>query len=356
MDRKQYGKMSEILIKKYVSSQYTVLFDKGTGFFLRVSENDEESFMNIETPELLDISITNYCEKECSFCYRSSNKRGKHMSFADYCRIINEAQKIGVLQVALGGGNPNQHPDFIRILEYTRCHSIIPSYTTNGQGMSDEIYEATKRFCGALAVSWYSPYNDAIEAINRCIEYGIKINIHFLLSRETISEAINLLHNKELLKYVNAIIFLNYKPIHSSPDLCLNNDEIFHKFIDTITDFNICKIGFDSCMISYLTSIMKHIKSETIDYCEAARFSAFISEDLMMYPCSFMCDTEIRGVDLKEVSIQDAWKNGDDFILTREMLKTPSRQKFAILKCKECNAYEFCHGGCQFFNINMCRY
>jgi MoaA/NifB/PqqE/SkfB family radical SAM enzyme len=52
-------------------------------------------------------------------------------------------------QVALGGGNPNQHPDFIEILRLTReDYGIVPNYTTNGRGLSDTVLEATRRYCG----------------------------------------------------------------------------------------------------------------------------------------------------------------------------------------------------------------
>ncbi|MDE6003934.1 MAG: radical SAM protein [Oscillospiraceae bacterium] len=347
--------MSELLLRKFKESQYTVLFNRNSGAFLRIGQTESSPFFNVKTPELLDISITNYCEKGCDFCYRSSNTNGKHMSLNEYSRLVKEAQQLGVLQIALGGGNPNQHPDFINILEVTRKHSIIPSYTTNGKGMTEEIYQATKKYCGALAVSWYSPYTDALEVIEKCSLYGIKINIHYLLSKQTIEEAIAILHNKQLLEHINAIIFLNYKPIHTSSDLCLENNKNLYDFIKTIKLFKYCKVGFDSCMISYLTPLINEIKPETVDFCEAARFSAFISEDSIMYPCSFMCDTSMRGIDLKKTSIQDAWINGDIFQKIRLYLKTPSKQSYPILQCNNCKDYDFCHGGCQFFDINMCR-
>ena len=59
------------------------------------------------------------------------------------------------------------HPEFIQILEITRKHHMIPSYTTNGQGMTDEIYNATKCYCGAMAVSWYEPYSEATQMIKK---------------------------------------------------------------------------------------------------------------------------------------------------------------------------------------------
>ena len=134
------------------------------------SMTGEEPFWNRRGPELLDISITNYCERNCDFCYRETSSNGTFMPLEQYTKIIAQAETAGVLQVALGGGNPNQHPDFVSILEVTRKHHIIPSYTTNGQGMTDEIYNATKCYCGAMAVSWYEPYSEATQVIKNCQE------------------------------------------------------------------------------------------------------------------------------------------------------------------------------------------
>ena len=36
------------------------------------------------------------------------------MPLADYETVMKQAKELDVLQVALGGGNPNQHPDFIK--------------------------------------------------------------------------------------------------------------------------------------------------------------------------------------------------------------------------------------------------
>ena len=331
------------------------MFDRSSGAFIRVGQTEALPFYNIKTPELLDISITNYCEKGCEFCYRSSNKNGKHMDLIEYTRLVKEAQQAGVIQIALGGGNPNQHPDFIDILKITRKHLIIPSYTTNGQGMTDEIYKATKKYCGALAVSWYPPYIDAINVIKVSNQNSIKINIHFVLSQNTIKDAILLLRNKSILEKINALIFLTYKPVHSSSKICLVGNSLFNEFLDEIKESKSCKIGFDSCMISYLTQLNELIKTETIDFCEAGRFSAFISEESIMYPCSFMCDIPLIGIDLRNTSIRDAWINGKIFQQTREYLNKPYMQKYPIAKCESCEKYNFCHGGCQFFNINMCR-
>lgn len=348
--------MERYLLRSCNESNYFLCFDRENGKFLRQGFNDEDPFWNVYGPELLDISITNYCEKGCSFCYRASNKSGIHVKLEDYRFIIQQAEKIGVLQVALGGGNPNQHPDFINILEITRNHRIIPSYTTNGQGMTDDIYIATKKHCGAMAVSWYPPYYIAENVIDKCNEYGIKVNLHFMLNRDTIADAIDLLDNgKDILQKINATVFLNYKPIHSSNKLILSETDNLNLFFQKVNQIKECKIGFDSCMISYLALIFDDIHAETTEYCEAARFSAFISENLLLYPCSFYNDTNMKGIDLTDKTLQYGWQYGEEFINLRSRLSKPGEQKHPINKCKLCEKYSFCHGGCQVFDINNCR-
>ncbi|MDR1111266.1 MAG: radical SAM protein [Deltaproteobacteria bacterium] len=321
-----------------------------------MGKNDVDPFSNLKGPELLDISITNYCERECDFCYRRSHRQGRFMSPADYAGLIRQAGRAGVLQVALGGGNPNQHPNFVDILKITRDHGIVPSYTTNGQGMTDKIYGATRQYCGAMAVSFYEPFSEAEETIKRSREHGIKVNVHFLLSRRNLPLAIELLERRpDLLESVNALVFLNYKPVHSTPSLCLVDGEETRLFFDLIRNTSKCKIGFDSCMISYLPLLGPDLVPETVDFCEAARFSAFVSEDMFLYPCSFMNDGPENGVDLRTTSLEDGWRDGEEFVKMRYRLSNPGAQKYAISACVGCEAYALCRGGCSIFDINRCR-
>lgn len=348
--------MSNFIIRRYGASNYFVCFNPENGQMLRCSMSDEEPFWNQRGPELLDISITNYCERGCNFCYRKTSSEGIFMSLEQYTDIVAQAKTAGVLQIALGGGNPNQHPHFIQILEITRKYHIIPSYTTNGQGMTDEIYSATKHYCGAMAVSWYEPYSEAIQVIENCRKKDIRVNIHYLLHRDNIQAATYMLRNKmPLLQYINAIVFLNYKPIHSPHSLCLMDDSNLDDFLSAVREYRGCKLGFDSCMISYLAKIGDIISANTVDFCEAGRFSAFISESGNIYPCSFMCDDESIGIDLNRTSLKDAWQYGDSFQKMRLRLSNPGKQKYPIENCKKCGQFAMCHGGCPIFPINRCR-
>ena len=339
---------NNIVIRKYPNQHYTTVFNQENGFFLRLEDQGcDEPFWAESGPELLDISITNYCDKNCSFCYRNSSNNGKHMLMQDIQKIICEAEDMGVLQIALGGGNPNQHPNFIEILKLIRGHNIIPSYTSNGDFLTTEILEATEKYCGAIAVSAYPPFDNSFEdKIKKLSKYNIKVNIHFLIKNDTIDLAIKWLKKPpSFLRYINAIIFLNYKPINSSKSLQVNNFHQVSEFFKCVQECKSLKIGFDSCSIS---GIVKHmnINSAMIESCEAARFSAFISEDMKMYPCSFMSNSTNYG-DLSNCSIKEIWKDNKYF--------TQYRDAISKNQCKECKHSGLCNGGCQFLpEINFC--
>lgn len=339
---------NKLIVKEYPDENYSVLFNKSTGFFARVEKKGfQEPFWSKVGPELLDISITNYCERYCKNCYRNSSKEGQHIDLLDYKRLIIEAKKINVFQVALGGGNPNQHPNFTDILEFTSTNGIVPSYTTNGDGLTEEILKATEKYCGAMAISAYEPYSFLEKKIFEIKKYNIKLNIHFVLDCKSIDIALNWLKNPPwFLTEINAIVFLNYKPVNAPKEFLLKLNKKVKSFFELIDNKKYpFKIGFDSCSIS---GIVKNMSINPMFYesCESSRFSAFISEDLKMYPCSFMINTNQYG-DLKKNTIQEVWQKSIHFTSFRNLIMNNN--------CKSCNFESLCKGGCSFLpEINLC--
>lgn len=225
-----------------------------------------------------------------------------------------------MLQIALGGGNPNQHPHFNDILRMIREAGIVPSYTTNGDGLSEDILVATKTYCGAMAVSLYEPYNEYDYILKRIHSMGIKCNVHIILKPDTIDMLTDWFKKPpHFFKWVNAVVILCYKPITSSSDLMIKDIQKLQRFYKAVSSCNAVKIGFDSCSVPGIVSWMD-VNSALIESCESARFSAFISENLRMYPCSFMVNTNLFG-DLQSQSLIDIWHNHPAFVAHRERIK-----------------------------------
>ena len=293
----------------------------------------------------MDISITNWCDKGCAFCYKSSTKRGKHMALTDYKNIIDQAVEMGIFQVALGGGNPNQHPDFVEILEYTASMGIVPNYTTNGRGFSNEILEATRKHCGAVAVSAYEPYNETAETISTLAAEGIKINVHFILDTKSIDTAIAWLKEPPIiLRGINAIIFLNYKPSGRKvfEKKMLRNSERLDEFFELATSGQRkLKVGFDACCVSGVFA-RTNANPTMVDACDAGRFSMYVSEDLSVHPCSFQSGLA-DGDQLNEsTSLLEIW--------TKSKNMSSFRSYFASERCGGCAHRSTCMNGCPLFD------
>lgn len=339
-----------IVINRYPNQAYKTIFNQKTGLLIRLEDEiGNEPFWCSYGPELMDISITNWCDKGCSFCYKESDHYGIHINVDNYQIILHQAAQMKVLQIAIGGGNPNQHPNFCEILRITREeYNIIPSYTTNGRGLCKEILDASKEYCAAVAVSAYEPFEEMFSAVQRLLKHGIRTNIHFLLTSKSINTAIKWLENPpQIFKHLNAIIFLNYKAIGRNPsqELLTTNAQHLFLFFQLAGRSYPFKIGFDCCSISGVSKFMD-ISPLFIERCEAGRFSMYISEDMKLYPCSFMIN-KVEGVPITKDNIQNVWRYHISFIKMRELLHFHA--------CQDCTAQNVCFGGCPIYpEINMC--
>lgn len=330
----------------YKSLGYTSFFNPGTGFFARVSDKGaKDPFWSPHGPELMDISITNWCDKECSFCYNSSSSCGGHMALDDYKNVIDQAADMGTFQVALGGGNPNQHPDFVEIIEYTTSKGLVPNYTTNGRGLTDEILEMTSKHCGCVAISAYPPYDETSYAISRLIQNGIKTNVHFILDAISIDTAIDWLNEPpEFLRGINAIVFLNYKPSGRNvyENRLLRHSTRLEEFFRLATSAQRkLKVGFDACCVSGVFA-RTTVNTSMVDACDAGRFSMYVSVDMKVYPCSFQ--RSLAGGDQldNETTLLDIW------ITSRNM--GAFRSYFNSDRCGTCSHRSVCMNGCPLFD------
>ena len=332
-------------IRQYKDLGYSTFFNPRTGFFARVEDSGKsEPFWSPHGPELLDISITNWCDKGCAFCYRKSHSLGTHMKFCDYKSIIDIAKVAGVYQVALGGGNPNQHPEFVRFLEYAYNSGIMPNYTTNGRGLTETVLKASSQYCGAVAVSAYAPYEETKDAITKLLNLKIKTNIHFLLDSSSINRAIEWISNPpDFLKGINALVFLNYKPVGRKlfGQRLLKNSPLIQEFLKLATsDIAKFKIGFDACCVSGIFArTISNIN--TVDACDAARFSMFISEDMKAYPCSFQKELHEGDIISSDNDFLNIWRNSKNFKSFRHYLGSQH--------CLGCSHQVHCKNGCPIF-------
>jgi radical SAM protein with 4Fe4S-binding SPASM domain len=270
----------------------------------------------------------------------------ENMPFARYKKIIDECRGR-TFQVALGGrGDPDMHGQFPEILKYTRENGVVPNFTTSGFGLDERLIPDIKKYCGAVAVSWYrNEYT--VKALNLFLSAGIKTNIHYCLSNGTIDEAIRMIERKQYPEKINRVIFLLHKPVGLGrrSNVLRTDDERVKRFFSLFDrPETVDKAGFDSCSVPALLAFSEKLHPMCIEACEAGRFSAYVSPDYRLFPCSFEKDPYF-GVSLENSGIECAW-NSEPF----QNFRTKQRGK-----CPGCPQYALCFGGCPIVpEITLC--
>ena len=108
---------------KYQNGNYNVIIDTNNGSKIRFNDLDN---LRADFPESMDIKICNKCDMNCPMCHENSTSDGAigdimSSSFIDTLHPYTE--------LAIGGGNPLEHPDLIPFLEKCKSLKLIPSMT-----------------------------------------------------------------------------------------------------------------------------------------------------------------------------------------------------------------------------------
>lgn len=118
------------LLGEYTNGNYRVhIFDDGT----KIRENNLDN-LTPSFPENIDLKITDYCDRGCLFCHENSTTKGIHGDILNQ-EFIDTIQPF--TELALGGGNPLDHPDLVEFLKKLRSKNILVNITVNQKHFID---------------------------------------------------------------------------------------------------------------------------------------------------------------------------------------------------------------------------
>ena len=169
------------------------------------------------------------------------------------------------------------------------------------------------------------------------LDAGVKTNIHYVLGKNSIDEALRRLEEDDFPDGINAVIFLLHKPAGqgTKANVLEDSDPRVKQFFARVDRHHPFRVGMDSCNVPGAIRFCRHIAPESLDTCEGGRFSCYISADLYMTPCSF--DQEKKyDVPLRGSSIEEAWNSGPFEAFREKMRKA----------CPGCEKKALCLGGC----------
>ena len=110
-------------------------FDPYSGEKVRYNLKGDDAEVFLETPELVDIKITDYCPYGCTYCYQNSTLDGLHAKWEDLSAMVEKMKRERVFELAIGGGEPTLYPHFMELIDLCRKPDeegffIVPNFTT----------------------------------------------------------------------------------------------------------------------------------------------------------------------------------------------------------------------------------
>lgn len=244
-------------IREFKDKNYKAVYINGKT--MRFLCDNTKPMLELDYPEFYDVKITDKCNGKCPYCYQNSLPEGLGNEY-DIMNIIKKyfgsmSMNERPLQIAIGGGETTLHPQFIDILKTVYELGITPNYTTNGMDISDDIIEATKKYCGGVAVTCHRHLEKYWrESFNKFYKNEIKTNFHIVISdKESIDYFLNIY--KEYKSKVEYFVLLPYITMGRAIDKNIEYKYLFDK-LDKIKDIG--DIAFGAKFYEYKKWLDEH--------------------------------------------------------------------------------------------------
>ncbi|WP_305156601.1 radical SAM protein [uncultured Muribaculum sp.] len=144
--------------------------------------------MNIE---LLSIDLSNFCSKQCPFCYNHSNMKGNVLwKPKEIIALAKDCVNNGVKAVSLGGGEPFEYDGIFQIIDALQPIAYL-SVTTNGLPLlDDDVRQALlEHRPDKIHITIHNPDNDnevqrVFDQIKNLSETDITLGVNLLVASD----------------------------------------------------------------------------------------------------------------------------------------------------------------------------
>lgn len=276
------------------------LFDRSSGNKLRFRLEDgkepiQAGLLKVGAPELVDMSITSICYAGCKFCYMGSTPHGEHADFRDIHEIIRTLAKHKVFEIALGGGEPTLHPDFLSICKYAKEAGINANFTTRNNDFiaryNNEIFDYASAF--AYSVDDSRQLMDFLKIVNMYDLPAHKINVHIVMGLNGKWEFRGM-----LARCKDAGIrptLLGYKNTGRGPSVTPQEHDWW---IDAVKD-NEMHVSIDTVLASqYQSQLRADGVPSYLYHTEEGKFSCYVDAvNLRVGKSSFVPQSEMKDID-----------------------------------------------------------
>lgn len=335
----------------------------------------------VTTPQLLYApfvivwNFTNACNLRCKHCYQNAGKPSPdELSFEEKLNVLNQLDEMGVPLIALSGGEPTVHPDFLPIVEEGTRRGIFMAVATNGTLFASESFarRALKAGLKYVEISLDSvdpeihdefrgvkgAWELAVKGVRNLVKLGASVGIAMTVTKLNKNEIRRMVRLGEELG-VKRVIFFNFIPTGRGTEIRrldltpMEKEEVLKQIYweSTRSSIQVVSTAPQLARVSWQMSSGEDVlpthfaipRSQTlrslaefVGGCGAGRIYAAIQPDGKVTPCVFL---PIVVGDLRKESFRKIWLESKVMreLRDKDLLKPP---------CGEC-PYRYICGGCR---------
>lgn len=313
-------------------------------------------------PLKVEIALTNSCNQRCRHCSNSA-RLNKNATFFDI-HFLKDILSCNPLIVILTGGEPLLHPKLLDIIKTVKNSGTYIRILSNGTLLSDSFLSKLKEAgwskddiiqisLDAVDDKVYESQRgkDDLEIVKKSIkntvDHGIQVDIH------TVPTKLNIDQIEDIYTLVNQLGVAYYSGGPLAPlypellNLMCNTEKTneIHKRLISLSHKNktIYTGGIEGDICSNYELLKKNFdfrrSKQAIYRCSAGRYSCYINEAGLVFPCVYLSEKRNLCGNLYNNSLEDIWRSKSMNIY---------KQGFLIenTKCAKCKFWGLCNGGC----------
>ena len=330
-------------------------------------------------PFLIVWNFTNACNLRCKHCYQNAGPRPTpdELTFEEKLDVLNQIDEMGIPALALSGGEPTVHPDFLPIVEEGARRGLYMAVATNGILFASESFaeKAIKAGLRYIEISLDSvdpevhdefrgvkgAWEKTIKGIKNVIRLGgkrVSTGIAMTVTKLNMHEIHDMVRLGEELG-VTRVIFFNFIPVgrgKEEMELDLTPEEKEQVLREIYKESQRSSIqvvstapqlarvswqmsrGEDVLPTHFAVPKSATLRSlaEFIGGCGAGRIYLAVQPNGDVTPCVFL---PIKVGNLRKDKLRDIWEHNKvvNDLKDKDLLKPP---------CGECE-YRYICGGCR---------
>ena len=313
--------------------------------------------MKEQSPKIMFIRVIENCNANCFMCNYARETNGKELTELEFNNLIKEMKKSEYQLIKFTGGEPLLHKGLKNFIKISKINGYKTSIITNGYLLKNKYKDLIDSGLDHITISLDSNKPEVHDKIRGKGNFRKTVAIAKYISKtygkETLSVGLTVTNNN--INDIEKIIDFANEELHAGQIKVVRYTPVVegtkeYDITDNKKRLELCKMLVrkrdelmkDETYLKFnrLMSFIGGIRNDASEFCAAGRLRLCILPNGIVCPCPILSSHDVKMGDLRKQTLDEIW-NGQELKDFRKLSKRNDS------KCKECQYFSSCGGGCK---------